>query len=70
MAVFTSVLVLDADLSLRVGAGGRMRQFLGSLQAGSEVLSVFSVVEHRVLLHESVAMEQLLLPVSRARGDQ
>lgn len=47
-----------------------MRQFPGPFQAGSEVLSVFSVVEHRVLLHESVAMEQLLLSVPRARGDQ
>lgn len=41
-----------------------MREFAGPHEAGPEVFSIFPVVVDRILLHEGVAMEQLLLSVS------
>lgn len=69
-AVSSSLFVSDSHPSLRVDAGGRVCQFLSAFQAGPEVLSILSIVVACVLLHESVAMEQLLLSVPGARSHE
>lgn len=70
MAGFPAVPVSNAPLSLDHGAGSRLREFAGPFEAGPEVLSIFPVVVDRILLHEGVAMEQLLLLVSRTGDHQ
>ena len=70
MAGFPALPVSNAPLSLDHGAGSRMREFAGPLEAGPEVLSILPVVLSRILLHEGVAMEQLLLLVSGAGDHQ
>ena len=69
-AVSSSLFVSDSHLSLRVDAGGRVRQLLGAVQAGPEVFSIFSIVVACILLHEGLAMEQLLLSVPGACGHE
>lgn len=70
MASFPAVPVSNSPLSLNHGAGSRMREFAGPHEAGPEVFSIFPVVVDRILLHEGVAMEQLLLLVSRTGDNQ
>lgn len=69
-AVSSSLFVSDSHLSLRDDAGGRVRQFVSVVQTGPEVFSILSIVVACVLLHESVAMEQLLLSVPGACGHE
>lgn len=44
-------------------AGGSLRQLVGAVEAGPEILPVFPVVVDCLLLHEGVAVEQLQLSV-------
>jgi len=70
LAVSPPLFLSDFHLSLRIDAGGRMRQLLGVVQAGPEVFPVLSIVLACILLHEGLAMEQLLLSVPGARGNE
>lgn len=70
LAVSPSLFLSDSHLSLRVDAGGRMCQLFGAVQAGPEVFSVLSIIVACILLHEGLAMEQLLLSIPGACGHE
>ena len=70
MAGIPALPVPNTPVPLDHGAGGCMREFAGPLETGPELLSIFPVVVDRILLHEGVAMEQLLLSVSGAGNHQ
>lgn len=56
----------DAAVSAGVHARGALRQLVGVVQAGPEVLPVLPVRVDRLLLYEGMAVEQLQLSVPGA----